>query len=162
MYMEKASPTGPSIQARCAPATRRSLTGRWRAEEVGKLSPADEIKLTNWRAGQRAEWNRMHAILHDYKEKNCNCLVSKHSGNVSKLAAWMTTQRAQHKLKDEGKPSQPTDERKALLDEIGFTYRVTLPWDIASNSWKRLEAAAARRFAILICLWRFTSGAHPI
>ena len=133
-------------------------------EKAGKLSPAGKIKLTNMRAsrfdgvseGQKADWNRMYALLCAYKEENGDCLVPQHSGNVSKLAAWVNTQRAQYKLKDAGKPSNLSDERKALLDEIGFTYRVTLPW---GDRFQQLEkVGSCSKSAILssdrrLCQW---------
>ena len=102
-----------------------------------ELGPDDKIKLTNWRGGvsegQRAEWNhewnRMYALLRDYKEENGDCLVPYCSGKTSKLARWVVYQRTQHKLKGEGKRSYLTDEMQAKLDDIGFTWKINLSWD---------------------------------
>ena len=80
--------------------------------------------------GQIAEWNRMYALLCDYKEENGDCLVPQTKGNVSKLAKWVCKQRSEYKRKRERKPSSLSDEREALLDQIGFTWKIlVVSWD---------------------------------
>ena len=119
-----------------------------RLEEADELGPDDEIKLTNWRAekssngtkmvanrttngrysqGERAEWNRMFELLCVYKEENGDCLVPQNSG--SKLCNWVKQQRAQYRLKGEGKPSHLSEERIALLEALGFTWKANLSWE---------------------------------
>jgi hypothetical protein len=84
------------------------------------------------RAGKSAggkkssKWNDKYAQLLDYKEENGDCLVPV---NTSKLGRWVKQQRAQYRLKIEGKSSFLTDEQQAKLDEIGFSWRTIASWD---------------------------------
>lgn len=115
-------------------------------EEADELGPADKIKLTEWRVGKSAgglaggvseglrakwnhEWNRMYALLRDYKEENGDCLVPYRKGKPSRLYEWVLTQRGQYRLKRDGKRSNLTNEREVLLDKIGFTWRINLSWN---------------------------------
>merc|ERR1712032_1282204 len=44
--------------------------------------------------------------------------------NSEKLGEWVTDQRRQWKLKQEGRPSQLSDEKKEKLDQVGFVWKV--------------------------------------
>jgi hypothetical protein len=71
----------------------------------------------------------MYAELCDYKRKNGDCLVSMVNGKTSDLWCWVLTQRRQYRLKHEEKPSNLSDEREELLDEIGFPWRILSSWN---------------------------------
>ena len=135
-------------------------------EEADELGPDDKIKLTNWRGGmsegKRAraewnhEWNRMYALLRDYKEENGDCLVPYCSGKTSKLARWVVYQRTQHKLKGEGKRSYLTDEMQAKLDDIGFTWKIILSWNDRFQQLKNVgscSGAAIRQADSSLYCW---------
>ena len=117
-------------------------------EEAKNLSAENNVKLSNMRAGrfdgvsegQSAEWNRMYQKLRAYKEKNGDCIVPVINGKVSELSHWVANQRAQKKLKIEGKPSLLTGERQAKLDEISFTWKVNLSWN---DRYRQLQSVGS-------------------
>lgn len=130
-----------------------------------------EIKLTEWRASQfdnvdeglRAkwnhEWNRMYALLRDYKEENGDCLVPHRKDKPSRLSEWVLTQRGQYRLKGEGKRSTLSNEREVLLDKIGFTWKIHLSWNDRFQQLKNVGSCSGAAMLQADCL--STVGAHP-
>mmetsp|Transcript_29296 Transcript_29296/g.64594 ORF Transcript_29296/g.64594 Transcript_29296/m.64594 type:complete len:559 (+) Transcript_29296:454-2130(+) len=69
-------------------------------------------------------WETKFRELVLYKEEHGDCLVpTKYTRNKA-LGRWVSTQRAQFKLWDEGKKSTLTDGRKERLENIGFVWRL--------------------------------------
>jgi len=155
LRLEKAGKLSPADKIKLTNWRAGELAGgenraeEWRRllelEEADELGPDDKIKLTEWRVGKsagglagglagdvsegkRAEWNQMYALLRDYKEENGNCLVTQNRGD-KKLARWVSTQRGQYRLKDDGKRSTLSSEREVLLDKIGFTWKINPSWN---------------------------------
>ena len=123
-------------------------------EEAKNLSAENNVKLSNMRAGrfdgvsegQSAEWNRMYQKLRAYKEKNGDCIVPAINGKMSELSHWVANQRAQKKLKIEGKPSLLTAERQAKLDEISFTWKVNLSWN---DRYRQLQSVGSCKASVI-------------
>jgi len=69
-------------------------------------------------------WDLKFDELIRYREKHGDCLVpTKYKDNPA-LGRWVSTQRAQYKLMQEGKVSTMTKERVAGLEEVGFAWRL--------------------------------------
>ena len=69
-------------------------------------------------------WDGKYRELLKYKEEHGDCLVpTKYAENPS-LGRWVSTQRAQYKLLQEGNKSSMTELRLRRLEEIGFVWRL--------------------------------------
>ena len=69
-------------------------------------------------------WESKYTELELYKNRNGDCLVpTKYSENKA-LGRWVSTQRAQFKLLEEGKKNTLTEDRKNRLEELGFVWRL--------------------------------------
>eukprot|EP00592_Proboscia_alata_P023929 CAMPEP_0194446020 /NCGR_PEP_ID=MMETSP0176-20130528/128189_1 /TAXON_ID=216777 /ORGANISM="Proboscia alata, Strain PI-D3" /LENGTH=935 /DNA_ID=CAMNT_0039272661 /DNA_START=817 /DNA_END=3621 /DNA_ORIENTATION=- len=87
-------------------------------------------------------WSRRFAELLSYRERVGDCLVPQKYAENPQLGAWVCTQRHQHRLLMEGRPSSLTDEQIGKLEGVGFSW---CPRDDTDSSWnKRLEQL--RRF----------------
>ena len=74
-----------------------------------------------WNA-KDASWKERFQQLREYKAQFTNCLVPiKYAANP-KLGKWVSTQRTQYKLYQEGKPSSMTAERIQKLESVGFKW----------------------------------------
>ena len=84
----------------------------------------------NWRGtattGAAALWNERFQQLKDYKERFGDCLVPRQYAANPKLGRWVSTQRCNYKLHQEGKPSSMTEERIRALEDprIGFKWKL--------------------------------------
>jgi uncharacterized protein YbgA (DUF1722 family) len=81
----------------------------------------DEIGFV-WKAPARShdkdkQWNKQYEKLVEFKRKNRHCNVPQKYEQDKSLGKWVATQRAKHVRQD----------RKELLDELGFTWRVRTP-----------------------------------
>jgi hypothetical protein len=72
----------------------------------------DEIGFA-WNVNQT--WHQQYEKLVEFKQKNGHCLVPNRYQEDWSLGKWVATQRARHVRQD----------RKELLDEIGFAWRVS-------------------------------------
>jgi hypothetical protein len=77
----------------------------------------DEIGFV-WRVANSAQWNKQYEKLVAFKRKNGHCIVPKRNKEDASLGAWVDNQRTAH-TKNKIKP-----DRKVLLDEIGFVWKV--------------------------------------
>jgi len=69
-------------------------------------------------------WNGKYEELLQYKREFGDCLVpTKYSKNPA-LGRWVSTQREQYRLLQEGKPTKMVDEKIKLLESIGFIWRL--------------------------------------
>jgi hypothetical protein len=64
------------------------------------------------------QWNKQYEKLVEFKRKQGNCLVPKMYQEDASLGKWVSTQRTTH-INTTIRP-----ERKGLLDDIGFVWRV--------------------------------------
>jgi hypothetical protein len=79
-------------------------------------------KKSRYRALKSGQWfQRFHELV-EYKERFGSCHVPHNWELNVPLAQWVKRQRYQYTLRDEGKHSTMTDERKRALDEIGFIW----------------------------------------
>ena len=112
-------------------------------DENRKQSPGitkERIEALNeigfeWRLRERPEWDERYDELVAYKEQHGNTLVPMGSRRDSDnkylgLAMWVSSQRTQYRLLQEGKHSYVTDERIQKLDKIGFV------WDTVEAAWE--------------------------
>lgn len=98
--------------------------------DLGQGSSAneeDEIGLTDHQA---AMWTKRFEELVRFREKFGHCLVPhKWSENLA-LATWVKRQRYQYKLREQGKRSTLTKERRDALDALDFV------WDSHNAIWE--------------------------
>eukprot|EP00536_Pseudo-nitzschia_multiseries_P003164 jgi/Psemu1/252411/estExt_Genewise1Plus.C_470054 len=74
-------------------------------------------------------WTRYNELTHVFLETGRSAVH--HADDSRKgLARWIKRQRAQYKLRNEGKPSSMTDERIDALEQINFV------WDSHSSAWE--------------------------
>ncbi len=99
---------------------------------VSTLRKAPKKSVSEWRHKALDKlgfiWNQYDAIwtaryreLVAYKEKHGNTQVPT---SYPALGVWVGTQRKQYRLKTKGKYSHMTDERMAMLNDIGFVWEV--------------------------------------
>ena len=76
-------------------------------------------------------WKANYEKLREYHATTGHCRVPHNFQPNSKLAVFVTDQRRQHRLRQEGKTSQMTDERKSKLDALNFEFsiRERVGWD---------------------------------
>jgi hypothetical protein len=75
----------------------------------------DEIGFV-WRVDK--QWNKQYEKLVEFKQKNGNCMVPRVYKEEASFGYWVANQRAAHANK------KMRLDRKGLLDEIGFVWRV--------------------------------------
>ena len=113
-----------------------SKARRWREvlSELEKEGPFSILfKMRKAKMQQERAWNDRYDELDVYKNKHGNCLVPQHYPDNKALGKWVANQRAQYRLRREGKHSHLTEERIKLLDEVGFE------WSPQDNSWNDLH-----------------------
>lgn len=98
--------------------------------------PIKDIKCelsTHQRATKRPnyqlKWNSMFEELKKYKQTYGDCIVPRGFPLNPKLASWVSEQRKQYKFKQSEKKSAITDNRIALLNEVGFA------WNAQESAW---------------------------
>jgi hypothetical protein len=69
-------------------------------------------------------WDLKFEELKRYRAENGDCLVPTKYAENPALGRWVSTQRAQYKLMQEGKPTTMTQERVHLLEHLGFVWRL--------------------------------------
>ncbi|KAL7572636.1 hypothetical protein ACA910_010387 [Epithemia clementina (nom. ined.)] len=115
--------------------TQRVQYGRMMNEGQSSSMTAERVALLekigfDWDPNQSA-WNKRYDELVAYRERHGDCLVPwKYSENPP-LGTWVMTQRVQYARMKEGKSSQITAERVALLDKIGFD------WGPSTSAWNQ-------------------------
>jgi hypothetical protein len=77
----------------------------------------DELGFV-WSVDYSARWNKQYEKLVEFKRKHGHCLVPQKYKEDASLATWIDTQRIVH-TNNKIKP-----DRKGLLDELGFVWRV--------------------------------------
>ncbi len=79
-------------------------------------------KKRRFRALKSEQWFQKFEELVRYRETHDDCPVPHNSPSHDSIAQWVKRQRYQHKLREEGKHSNLTDERKQALETIGFVW----------------------------------------
>ena len=85
------------------------------------------------READDVKWKLRFQELCSYKKKKGDCLVPTRSIEFFHLGPWVSTQRAEFKKLTVGMSSSLTDERVKMLNSIGFTWRVDVPWKVRFN-----------------------------
>ena len=70
------------------------------------------------------KWMEHLTELKEYKKRHGDCSVPTHCAENPQLGRWVHTQRHQRRLQLRGKKSCMTDERAALLNDLGFQWEV--------------------------------------
>ena len=83
---------------------------------------------------QERAWNDRYDELDVYKAEHGNCLVPQHYPDNKALGKWVANQRAQYRLRREGKHSFLTEERIKLLGDAGFV------WSVKGKTHKKMSA----------------------
>jgi hypothetical protein len=84
------------------------------------------------------KWMEQYNILKEYKEKHGHCQVPTHYAENPRLGRWTHTQRHQRRLKSKlYKKSSISQERIALLDDLGFNWEVRPPIDQPRATWQQ-------------------------
>ena len=77
----------------------------------------------------RTLWDERYEELRDYRVQHGHCTVPFSYSEKPLLASWVKRQRYQYKCKMRGEHSHLTDERQAMLDNLGFV------WDTHVGAW---------------------------
>jgi len=98
------------------------------------LKPWDEtsasIPLDKLRTDKAEKWMNRYQELVQHKKQHGHCNVPYRWPGGAALAQWVKRQRHQFKLKQEGRHSNLTDDRLALLQELDFV------WDSRAAAWE--------------------------
>lgn len=105
-------------------AKKLSKTMHINDERIARL---DEINFL-WSVNN-LNWQERYDELKEYYKAHGNCMVPARWIGNRPLARWVETQRRQHTLMKQNKPSQLTPERIKLLDELEFE------WDPYEERW---------------------------
>ena len=90
---------------------------------LDRIAVLDAIDF-QWNTRGESFWQKHFDELVAYKREYGDVRVPRLFTKNSKLGEWVTDQRRQFRAKLEGKPTLLTDERKALLDDLGFIWKV--------------------------------------
>ena len=109
----------------------------YRLYQEGKKSQMTEERMQaledigfSWDA-QEDIWQQRFNELKEYREKYGDCNVPQKWSENPQLGRWVSTQRSQYRLYQEGKKSQMTEERIQALEDIGFS------WDAQDDIWQQ-------------------------
>jgi len=96
-------------------------------QNKGSSMTLDRIKLLKeigfvWDS-REVLWQERLGELIDFKEEYSNCDVPSVYQPNPQLGSWVKCQRRQHKIFLQGKPSNMTEERKAILEKYGFQWK---------------------------------------
>jgi Helicase associated domain len=127
-YQDTASLTPPVDNgSTLIPAACMSQHSAATMSEQEETSPTE---ASRFRSYQAETWTERLQELCDFRARFGHCLVPHNwTGNVP-LAQWVKRQRYQFKLKEEGRHSTLSDERKSILEGMGFV------WDSHRAAWE--------------------------
>ena len=108
----------------------------YRKRKEGKVSPMadDRINLLEkigfvWNALE-STWMARYNELKQFQESHGHCNVPRDYSANKELGLWVSNQRTQYRLRQEGNQSSTmTNERISMLEEIGFI------WDAQKSAW---------------------------
>jgi hypothetical protein len=96
----------------------------------GSTASANEDEDVGLTDHQAAMWTKRFGELVRFREKFGHCLVPHKWAENLALATWVKRQRYQWKLREQGKRSTLTKERRDALDNLGFV------WDSHNAIWE--------------------------
>ena len=116
--------------------SQRAEYNRWKLGESPcsmtqeRIDALDTIQFP-WKTKYEQLWEERIQQLQEYKDLHGDCLVPlRYVANPS-LANWVSTQRKNYKLRNEGKRSFLTKERVEQLESMGFVWNF---WDFEFES----------------------------
>jgi len=87
-----------------------------------QISVLESIRFAFTTRGEN-HWHKNYDKLKEYKADHGHVLVPRQC-EIPGLGDWVTSQRQQYQEYTKGKPTPLTKQRKELLDEIGFHFRI--------------------------------------
>mmetsp|Transcript_5084 Transcript_5084/g.5875 ORF Transcript_5084/g.5875 Transcript_5084/m.5875 type:complete len:405 (+) Transcript_5084:26-1240(+) len=87
-----------------------------------QISVLESIRFAFTTRGEN-HWHKNYEKLKEYKADHGHVLVPRQC-EIPGLGDWVTSQRQQYQEYTKGKPTPLTKQRKELLDEIGFQFRI--------------------------------------
>ncbi|KAG7337814.1 helicase domain protein [Nitzschia inconspicua] len=88
-------------------------------------------KSARFRRDQAEQWSERYDELILFLKEHGHCRVPRNHKKYGALSSWVKRQRYQYKLRSEGKSSFLTDERVAVLEQLGFI------WDSHTSVWEQ-------------------------
>ena len=95
-----------------------------------------------WETNAASYWNERFAQLHEFKVQFGHCLVPTQYSANPKLGIWVSKQRSNFRLYQEGKPSPMTTKRIRELESIGFE------WETSAASYWNERCEQLREFKV--------------
>ena len=115
---------------------------RYREFQEGKASPMTkqrirdlEIIRFDWgtsRTDSETIWSMRFQQLLEFKSQYGHCVVPIKYTAHPKLGSWVSSQRCQYRLYEEGKPTTMTEERIRELEKVGFE------WNTSKSDFKSI------------------------
>ena len=109
---------------------------------------------------RHTQWCDHFRLLSEYKLQFGDCLVPKEYSGNPKLGRWVSHQRSNYRLYQEGKPSPITEERIRALESAGFHWGASKT-DLASVWGERLQQLREFKVQFGHCLVPFRYSANP-
>jgi hypothetical protein len=131
---EEAEPTPQGGYSKTERDNNKKRRGRqhWSSSVLEEADgPQPPFQPSERSTGQttRSLWDERYEELRHYKVEHGNCNVPFSYTENPLLAKWVKRQRYQYKCRMRGEHSHLTDDRQAMLDEIGFV------WDTHIAAW---------------------------
>ena len=87
-----------------------------------QISVLESVRFAFTTRGEE-HWQKNYEKLKEYKVEHGHVLVPRQC-EIPGLGDWVTSQRQQYQEYTKGRPTPLTKQRKELLDEIGFQFRI--------------------------------------
>lgn len=87
-----------------------------------QISVLESVRFAFTTRGEE-HWQKNYEKLKEYKNDHGHVLVPRQC-EIPGLGDWVTSQRQQYQEYTKGRPTPLTKQRKELLDEIGFQFRI--------------------------------------
>ena len=112
--------------------SRQMIQRRGKSRQITpeRISALESIGF-EWVLIIQTEWEVRYDELKKYKAKYGDCNVPQRWKENPQLGRWVSTQRDQYRLYQEGKKSPMTEERIQALEDIGFS------WDAQEDIWQQ-------------------------
>jgi hypothetical protein len=121
----------------------------YRLHKEGKPSPMTDERIRElesigfeWGAsktGLASIWSVRFQEICEFKAQFGHCLVTQRYAANPKLGLWVSTQRRNYRLHQEGKPSPMIEERIRALDAVGFDWGTSKSKTDLSSIWSEAK-----------------------
>jgi len=120
-------------QGRYSPMTPERIA---KLEEIGFVWDASHLSPNQ---PNSVNWHQRYSELIEYKQKHGDCDVPQLYQPNRPLGLWVSTQRQNYRLMQQGKKSQITEDRITKLDEIGFVWNAShlSPRKVDDEAWNQ-------------------------